>query len=506
MRVLGAVLVIACTVAAQAKTVCAPCHPKQTARFEASAMGRSVGLPEPVPGGRTAHAASGSVLSSVLRGGRIFHVVSEREVTAEYPVALQIGRGVKAKTYAVQVGDYLLESPLSWYRSAGWDASPGYEAMPLIDFDRPVTENCLFCHADAAKASDSDGRRIATSSVGPITCERCHGPAELHLKKPARANIVNPARLSGPSRDSVCEQCHLEGETRTLNPGKTLWDYHPGQPLEQTVVTWILRKPNQELRAVTQAEELAESQCAQKSAGRLWCGTCHDPHGDSANRATQMTRVCTSCHATLSSAVHRSAGADCVRCHMPARPANNIAHLAVTDHRLRRPGAAEAPNYTGPETLVPWRDAPAEFRQRDLALAQLQVSSLAAQGARLLETLPESQQNSDPDVLSALEAAFLESTAPAKAVALSKWAVDAVPGSATFALNHGLALKRAGNTADAERELLRAIDLDPSLMQAYAQLAVLYDSQGKATESRAIIGRFLRWNPQNIQFRIAQRR
>jgi hypothetical protein len=35
---------------------------------------------------------------------------------------------------------------------------------------------------------------------------------------------------------------------------------------------------------------------------------------------------------------------------------------------------------------------------------------------------------------------------------------------------------------------------------------VLYDSQGKATESRAIIGRFLRWNPQNIQFRIAQRR
>ena len=76
----------------------------------------------------------------------------------------------------------------------------------------------------------------------------------MHVKKPARANIVNPARLSGPARDSVCEQCHLEGERRTLNPGKTLWDYHPGQPLEQTVITWILRKPNQEVRAVTQVD------------------------------------------------------------------------------------------------------------------------------------------------------------------------------------------------------------------------------------------------------------
>jgi tetratricopeptide (TPR) repeat protein len=85
-------------------------------------------------------------------------------------------------------------------------------------------------------------------------------------------------------------------------------------------------------------------------------------------------------------------------------------------------------------------------------------------------------------------------------VTLTRWAVDAVPQSATFALNHGLALKRAGSLAEGERELLRAAELDPSLMQAYAQLAALYDAQGKQTESRAVIDRFLRWNPRSIQF------
>jgi predicted CXXCH cytochrome family protein len=505
MRVCAALLLLVLTGSAHAAPVCARCHPKETARFEISAMGRSIGPAEPLPPGRVTLTASGSVLSAVVRGGQMFHILAERGVSAEYPVAYQIGRGAKARTYAVQVGDYLLESPLSWYRTAGWDVSPGYEGMQLIDFDRPVTENCLFCHAGAAKASDADGRRLADSSVTAITCERCHGPSESHVRQPSAKNIVNPAKLAGAARDSVCEQCHLEGETRTLNPGRTIWDYHPGAALERSTVTWILHKPNREIRAVTQVEELAESKCAQAGAGKLWCGTCHDPHGANTSRTAQMVRVCSSCHAALSKRAHPTAPGDCIACHMPARPANNIAHLAVTDHRLRLPGATPPAPYSGPETLVAWREPPPEFRQRDLALAQLQIPSLTSQSMKLLETLPDAQQHNDPDVLSALEAAFLETSAPLKAVALTRWAVDAVPQSATFALNHGLALKRAGSLAEAERELLRAAEFDPSLMQAYAQLAVLYDSQGKQTESRAVIDRFLRWNPRNIQFQLAHR-
>src|ERR1019366_7926049 len=89
-----------------APPVCVTCHPKETNRFLASAMGRSIGPADVIPGGRAVHAASSSVLIASFRGSQLFHAVTERTVTAEYPVALQIGRGIAARTYAVKVGDY----------------------------------------------------------------------------------------------------------------------------------------------------------------------------------------------------------------------------------------------------------------------------------------------------------------------------------------------------------------------------------------------------------------
>jgi predicted CXXCH cytochrome family protein len=495
--------------------MCANCHPKETARFLASPMGKSVGPPEIIESGKVTHQASGSVLSVEYRAGRMFHVLSERGLTAEYPVAYQIGSGTKGRTYAVQVGDYLLESPLSWYKDSSWDVSPGYESMQLLDFDRPITANCLFCHSGKVKFADTDGRRLLASGAGSgvkaITCERCHGNGEAHARRPSAKNIVNPAKLSAAARDSVCEQCHLEGETRVLNPGKTLEDYQPGDPLERTMVTYLLRQANVEKRAVTQVEELAESQCARASGGKLWCGTCHDPHGPALPRARQIAQVCRSCHSGFSKTVHPVGQNECTSCHMPARPANNIAHLAVTDHRIQRPNASSSPTYQGPTAVVAWREPSPEFRQRDLALAGLLISSreklsaMMRDSIKLLEALPKDQQNSDPDVLSGLEVAFLDSSPPNKAVALSRWAVESMPKSATFALNYGLALKRAGDLKQAEREFLRSIDLDPSLMRSYAELAVLYDGEGRQADSVATIDRFLRWNPQTIQFRLARR-
>ena len=70
-------------------------------------MGRSIGPPETTASGRATHQASQSVLSAEYREGRMFHVLSERGLTAEYEVAYQIGSGTKGRTYAVQVGRYL---------------------------------------------------------------------------------------------------------------------------------------------------------------------------------------------------------------------------------------------------------------------------------------------------------------------------------------------------------------------------------------------------------------
>ena len=491
---------------------CKTCHPSETARFLASPMGRSLGPADAIASGRTTHAPSATTLTADFRKGQLFHTISARGITAEYPVAFQIGRGVKARTYAVRVGDYLLESPLTWYKSGGWDVSPGYEAMQLLDFDRPVTENCLFCHAGRAKASDADGRKIPAVSVTAITCDRCHGATAAHLASPSATNIVNPAKLTGPARDSVCEQCHLEGETRVNNPGKTQWDYRPGDTFEATMATYLLHDPAENGRkAVTQVEELAESKCAK--SGQLWCGTCHNPHADTANRAAKMAQICTGCHRqpTLSKTAHTAKATDCAGCHMPARPTSNVAHLAVTDHQLRRPGTPPAAPVPGPPGIKPWRQPPAEFRQRNMALAALQLAAerdlpaLAAQATRIVESLPAQQQTNDPEVLAALEVLYLGTSSPEKAVELSKWAVDSAPNSATFAMNHGLALMRANNLSEAERELLRALNLDPSLMQAAAQLAILYDRQGRKADSQAAIARFLKWNPQSLQFRLANR-
>jgi Tfp pilus assembly protein PilF len=496
-RLLG--VAVLATAASAAPPVCINCHPRETNRFLASAMGRSTGAPDPIPGG------SSDALTAQFRNGRLFHTIKERGLTAEYPVALQIGRGLKARTYAVRIGDYLLESPLSWYKAAGWDVSPGYESMQLLDFDRPVTENCLFCHADRAKATDADGRRIPEANIGAISCDRCHGPTDAHVRNPAMANIVNPAKLSGPARDSVCEQCHLEGETRVNNPGKTQWDYHAGEALEATMATYLLHEPGAGRKAVTQVEELAESKCVRNSAGKLWCGSCHNPHGE-----ISVTKVCGGCHVTtaLSKTAHPKTPAECTSCHMPARPAGNMAHLAVTDHQIRRPGSSVEPAALAP-ALQAWREPPAQFRQRNLALAGLQLAAernlpaLAAQATQLLNSIPEAQQNSDADVLAALEVLYLGTSPPEKALALSRWAIDAVPQSATFALNYGLALMRSGSLPDAERQFLRALELDPSLMQAAVQLAVLYDRQGREAESKAAVADWLKWNPQSIQFRLA---
>ncbi len=472
-------------------------------------MGRSIAPPDPLPPGRVVHGLSGSVITIDSDGAQMIHRISERGLTAEYPVAYQIGSGRKGRTFAVQIGNYLLESPVSWYRGHGWDVSPGFENLALLDVDRPVTSSCLFCHAGRTKFADADGRRLANSPVGGITCDRCHGSGEDHALHPTKDNIVNPAKLSGARRESICEQCHLEGDTRIVNAGRKPEDYRPGELLENTIVTYLLQRAGEQKPAVTQVEELAESQCVRQSGDRLWCGTCHNPHAEVNDRPRQIRDVCMSCHRTLSKQAHPKVQVNCVTCHMPPRPTSNIAHIAVTDHRIQRPASLPENRRSQSDTLFAWREPQADLRQRDLALAEMEVGyqqhlpAMLQGSIKLLETLPAAQQADDPDVLSNLEVVYLGTSAPEKAVTLAQWAVDAAPQSATFALNLGIALKRTGRLEKAERQLHRAIRLDPSLMQAYAELAVLYDGEHRTAEAMQTLEQFLKWNPQNIQFRLA---
>jgi hypothetical protein len=141
---------------------------------------------------------------------------------------------------------------------------------------------------------------------------------------------VSPAKRAEKQRDSVCEQCHLEGVTTILNPGKDWWNFKPGEPLEETQAAYVLRggeNETTEVAAVSHLEQLALSACKRANPGKLWCATCHDPHSPAGDHEPEISRVCRTCHARLQlSTSHRRRNEGCVGCHMPKLRATDISH------------------------------------------------------------------------------------------------------------------------------------------------------------------------------------
>src|ERR1700684_640438 len=115
--------------------VCAKCHPKETSAYLKSRMGNSLAPPAPLDPGHVSRKAGRIEISIAERDGRMIHSLTANGLKAEYPVAYQIGAGKIGYTYIVRIGEYLFESPASWYRQNGWDFSPGYQRMAGIDFD-----------------------------------------------------------------------------------------------------------------------------------------------------------------------------------------------------------------------------------------------------------------------------------------------------------------------------------------------------------------------------------
>lgn len=467
-------------------------------------MGKSFVPPQAYPSAVVKHQGSGSVLRVTMRHGTMFHRLEENGFSAEYPIRYQVGGGM-GSTFLIQVGNYLFESPLSWYNGYGWDVSPGYASKPVLEFDRAVAKECIDCHATGARFDDPDGRHLVSTSLRPITCERCHGPSAEHVQHPTTSNIRNPGKLSGRVRDSICEQCHLEGAHRILNPGKDWTDYHPGGVAETVFATYVLLgndKP--EVPLASEVEQLAESRCAQASQGKLWCGTCHNPHRAPRPRQLEIREVCSSCHQKLSPKVHPVGLKECTSCHMPTTTKVTISHASHTDHRiLRYPGAA--PESVQTQKLVAWREPPEEFRQRDLGLAELMLSpeeneALWRDGARLLVSLNHGELNTDRDVVSALEDYYFRTGDTAKAVEFGGRSVQLNPASATAALTYARVLQSAGEASEAEAEFLRAIELDPSLKEAYGRLAMDYAEHQRPQDAANILDRYLHWNPNEIFF------
>jgi hypothetical protein len=415
--------------------------------------------------------------------------------TTTYHVDYVIGSGTHASGYIMDLGNHLFQSPVAYYLSrSAYGLAPGYEGKPDPDFTRPIATGCVFCHAGSFDAVAGSQNRYGAAPFPhlAISCNRCHGPLAAHLANPGSENIVNPANLEPAARDSVCEQCHLIGVARILNPGKKFTDFSAGRPLEETFTIYHNQSPaGAAFKVISHSEQLALSKCARSSAGKMWCGTCHNPHKEPTTPVSYYRERCMRCHAkTAFTSDHPGKTSNCIGCHMPKREADDGGHSAFTDHRIQRqPQHEAAPD--NPETvpaIVPWRQPPLEFATRNLGMA-LTESGLAQRSAKQIlsgyRTLTTVQQQfpQDSEIYNMFGAALIAGRQYDEAVQAFLLAVRFDPSSSPKEASLGQAYLAAGQEALGEQHLERAMELDPLNLSAAALLIDAYDKSGKPAKS-----------------------
>ncbi len=425
---------------------CARCHAAIAESFHAHPMGRSV-MPAEVatgsmPGAAAREAtfeAQGYRYSVERRDGRPFHREQRLDAAglpvAEIgaPVGHALGSGELGHSFLVERDGFVYQSPITWYSpTRSYDLAPSYHSKNY-HFERVIIPECLSCHVDGAHpAGGALNRYEAPLQLRPIGCERCHGPGALHVggaglgREGFDPTIVNPRRLTPVLRDSVCEQCHLQGDLRMERYGRNPADFRPGLPFDEFVAVFFVPEKLDRAKLVGQVEQMRASRCYEASGRALGCISCHDPHGRPApaRRVEHFRASCLACHdshgCSLPEPDRRSSQPEdsCIACHMPRRDAADVAHVSMTDHRVpRRPGAYDPPAVRALGTMPVVRfesarvDRPSGVEaDRDVGLALFQDlqrrwrPEMSPEGPRRALALLDPALSAHPDDLAAMEA------------------------------------------------------------------------------------------------------
>jgi predicted CXXCH cytochrome family protein len=361
---------------------CAECHAEIAAKFARHPMGRSfarVTDAEPIENYEdTEFAPPGPRRYRVERDGdQVYHherMVDEAGQTIydqRVPIRYALGSGQHGRSYLIEKEGHLWQSSIGWFTAGEtWGLSPGYRPEFHQRFERRVDASCLYCHVGRVNLLEDGSDRFAAEPFAELSigCERCHGPGEAHVahqqasRKTGRDDtIVNPGRLEPRLREAVCNQCHLQGERTLTRYGRGFFDFRPGEPLEDCLLIMVEGERVDErgqTRPVSQVEQMRSSACFQKSAGKLGCISCHDPHESPAaeSRADYYRSRCLECHTDRGCSlpvVEQSAApaqGSCVHCHMPKLETKDVAHTSLTDHRVMKKPDQTPP----PQAEVPW--------------------------------------------------------------------------------------------------------------------------------------------------------
>jgi hypothetical protein len=418
-----------------------------------------------------------------------------------------MGSGHLGVTYLYTVSGYLLESPVAYYANLkAYDMKPGLGGSTRLPEALPMSPGCTRCHMSGVQRADPGTNNHYQGLPflhGGLTCESCHGDTQEHVRTAGKAAVINPAKLDADRRDSICVSCHLEGDTSVEHRGRSVASFRPGERIEDYISYFVYAGTSLTDRGVSEIEQLSLSQCKRSSGDSMSCMSCHDPHYSPAagERAGFYRNKCLACHSEAKFATtHYPGTPDCTSCHMPTSKAQNIPHVAWTDHRIRQhPAQLEslegAP--TNPE-LVSFLggDAPA----RDLALAyyNLAAGGKISEAARAGSLLLNVQKSEPPDsaVLTAL--GFLARPMKMSATQSADYYREALkldPLNLLAANNLATLLARAGKLSEAVPLWQSAFDRNEDIESLGINLALAECRLGQKEKAVQVLRRVLIYGP-----------
>jgi hypothetical protein len=499
---------------------CAPCH-----RAIYESYGRTpMALSAAPPGSGIVRETFGNASFTEAKSGWRYRVSPDGggytlefdraagEARGKKRLAYAIGSGATARSYLIEDDGFLYEAPVAYYSSgAMWALEPGYADYDYPYLTRPIPPTCLNCHASSLNvvAGALNRYRGAPFAEAGVSCERCHGPGGEHIARvksrmtAAGLAIVNPAKLHAEARDSVCWQCHLNGEARVFRNGKDWRSYRPGARLFDNLTVFVRDGGGAAAQVTSHAEDLARSACLRKSGGRMWCGSCHDPHSvpPPADRAQWFRVKCEQCHGaqacTESKAARAQTRDDCVGCHMPKTNAADAAHVVSTDHSIpRRPRAQQtvAPG----AGLIAFGGAAAPERDLGLAYAiaapHQKTADFRARAAELLDRATR-QSPDDPEALVYLAELYRNGGRPDRALPLYRRALSLDRAQLAAAVGLGGILMERGQFDEAILLWRGALEMNSGLELVRCNLALAQRKTGDISAARATLEKALSLSP-----------
>ena len=515
---------------------CASCHATIYKSYEETSMARGSGLAsEALHSGSFTSQSSGVTYRLQQKNGSVT-LTSRREgerapLDDTEALAYYIGSGLHGRTYLfsrdVPGTDSALwyEAPVNWYtRRAGYAMAPAFDNAQTAPLALPTDPNCLHCHVTGvADTIDNTTNRFhgAPFRQGGVGCSACHGDMAAHIASGSKTPGLQLAALTPKKQDSVCLQCHLEGDALVQRAGRSLAHFQPGEDINDTALYFVnASSPKTQARASSQYEALLRSVCRRSVGERLTCITCHDPHSEPApeQRVAFYRGKCLQCHtdtATFQAATHHPEQPDCAHCHMPSRATSDIAHEQNVDHDIEvHKGNASAPkltlndafHYIAAVDLVPVGEAKPTDREIGLAYAQFAGKGDRESHARALTLLTKVEQNGEADAVVHQQLGFLLQRAGQNDAARKEYtaAIAMRPHDTTSESNLAVLEAQSGHLPEAMRLFSDVAATVPDRTPALLNLAMLQCRSNNPAAAKTTLQRALFYQPDSMEVRLFQ--